>query len=317
MDEKTSTRSLRGSSQKVDQPSARGLERRFRFAPSPNGALHLGHAYSALLNQRLAHQFGAAFYLRIEDIDTTRCTPKLEAQMLTDLEWLGLAFDPPMRRQSQHFADYAEGLETLLEAGLVYPAFLSRAESRAMVEEHENNGRKWPRDPDGVPHYPGTERDWSTSQIKAKQLEQPRHAWRLNMAAAVRHIGSPTGLDWVEFDTHDDGSDHLETGDPADWGDVVLARSDTPTSYHLSVTLDDAQQGITHVVRGVDLAPSTSVHRLLQELLGLPQPVYHHHPLIMADGGRKLSKSARDTGLADLRTAGLQPSDIHRMVGLD
>ncbi|MEL6734941.1 MAG: tRNA glutamyl-Q(34) synthetase GluQRS, partial [Pseudomonadota bacterium] len=236
--------------------------------------------------------------------------------MLAPLAWLGLAFDPPTRRQSQHFADYTDALETLIEADLVYPAFLSRSESRAMVEEHENNGQKWPRDPDGVPHYPGQERDWSTSQIKAKRLEQPRHAWRLNMAAAIRHIGSPSHLDWMEFDVSGDGSDHLKTGSPADWGDVVLARSDTPTSYHLSVTLDDALQGITHVVRGVDLAPSTSVHRLLQELLGLPQPVYHHHPLIMADDRRKLSKSARDTGLADLRAAGLQPSDIQRMVGL-
>lgn len=289
---------------------------RFRFAPSPNGALHLGHAYSALLNRKLAQRFEAEFLLRIEDIDTTRCTAEFEKAMLEDLDWLGLTFDPPLRRQSGHLSDYTEALETLIDAELVYPAFLSRKETRSFVEEREQAGDSWPRDPDGVPFYPAVERDWSSRQKESQMREQPRHAWRLNMAAAIHHIGGAGHLDWIEFAASDDQIDRIVPAHPAAWGDVVLARSDTPTSYHLSATVDDALQGITHVVRGRDLEQSTAVHRLLQELLGLPQPLYHHHDLILAEDGRKLSKSAKDTGLCALRAGGLQPEDIKRMVGL-
>jgi len=289
---------------------------RFRFAPSPNGALHLGHAYSALLNQDLAKRFDGTLLLRIEDIDTTRCTPQLEDAMLADLRWLGLTFDPPHRRQSDHFNDYREALDTLKDAELIYPAFMSRKESRAFTENNEQTGEPWPRDPDGAPHYPSLERSWSSAQRKAQIEIQPRHAWRLDMQAALKHIGGTQNLDWLEFSEDDNGQDQIVPARPEAWGDVVLARSDTPTSYHLSVAVDDTLQGITHVVRGRDLLEATAVHRVLQELLGYPQPCYHHHSLIVAEDGRKLSKSVKDTGLAELRTAGLGVEDIRRMVGL-
>ncbi|MEL6967698.1 MAG: glutamate--tRNA ligase family protein, partial [Pseudomonadota bacterium] len=212
------------------------------------------------------------------------------------------------------------------------PAFLSRAESRARVEAAEAAGTPWPRDPDGAPHYPGDERSWSQQQRQERQRAQPRHAWRLDMSAALAHVAGraagggvghaasvqdQTWFEWSgDIDPNNGPLGAWTSGSAAAWGDVVLARSDTPTSYHLSVVLDDAIQGISHVVRGRDLEPATAVHRLLQTLLGLPEPIYHHHDLIVDDDGRKLSKSAKDTALSELRAAGLQPSDIRRMVGL-
>lgn len=286
----------------------------FRFAPSPNGALHLGHAYSALLNQQMAVEANGRFLLRIEDIDLQRCTPALEAAMLDDLRWLGLVWEEPPRRQSKHLETYRKALDVLRDAGLAYPAFMSRAEIKAAVTRKEESGMNWPRDPDGQPHYPGDEREWSPQRQRQMSLEKPRHAWRLDMAAAMRHAGDR--LVWSESGAGPDGSSGEIVADPSAWGDVVIARSDIPTSYHLAVVIDDAGQSITHVVRGRDLFHATSVHRLLQVLLGLPAPHYHHHDLILTDDGRKLSKSARDTSLQNLRDAGLTPADIRRMIGL-
>jgi len=285
----------------------------FRFAPSPNGALHLGHAYSALVNYRLAQEVGGKFLLRIEDIDRVRCRSELEKDMLEDLEWLGLEWESTPRRQSDHFANYAEALDTLVCENLIYPSFMTRGQIRDRVAQLREGGKEWKNDPDGSPLYPGSERDWPIEELEKERINSPLHTLRLNMQKALEFACKQ-----IKF--HETGSGpQNETGNctanPKQWGDLVLARSDTPTSYHLSVVIDDALQGVTHVVRGRDLFHATSVHRLLQELLGLPEPEYHHHDLILADDGRKLSKSAGDTSLRALRNAGFTADDVKRLIG--
>jgi glutamyl-Q tRNA(Asp) synthetase len=284
----------------------------FRFAPSPNGRLHLGHAFSALLNFDLAKEAGGRFLLRIEDIDTTRCRPEFETAIYEDMAWLGIAWEEPVRRQSDHLAAYREALDKLSAQGLVYPSFESRAEIARLVAEREADGR-WPRDPDGAPHYPGSARLLSAGE-RAELLESDTpYALRLDMAAACALAGD---LGWIELGEGPDGETGTVAARPQAWGDVILARKETPTSYHLSVVVDDALQGVTEVVRGQDLFWSTSVHRLLQRLLGLPQPVYQHHRLLLDDSGRKLSKSTAATGLRELRAGGATPGDIRRLAGL-
>ncbi|MDQ6432682.1 tRNA glutamyl-Q(34) synthetase GluQRS [Mesorhizobium sp. LHD-90] len=286
----------------------------FRFAPGPNGRLHLGHAYSALLNQGLADAAGGRLLLRLEDIDTSRCTPEFEAGIFEDLRWLGLRWEEPVRRQSDHFPVYEDALLRLRSEGLVYPAFMSRGEMRAHIVEQEAAGKNWPRDPDGVPLYPGLDKALPARKREALIAGGRPFAWRLDMAAAVARIGRP--LAWAELSADLSASESVEAG-PELWGDVILARRDTPTSYHLSVVVDDALQDITHVVRGQDLFAATAVHRVLQELLSLPAPAYHHHRLILGPDGRKLSKSLGDTGIAALRGNGATRDDIGRMTGLD
>jgi glutamyl-Q tRNA(Asp) synthetase len=273
----------------------------FRFAPSPNGELHLGHAYSALLDFETARRAGGRFLLRIEDIDRTRCRPEYEAGIYRDLGWLGIAWEEPVRRQSEHFADYAAALRKLEAIGLVYPAFLSRTEIGALARG---------RDPDGAPLYPGIDRDLDPDEAARRIAAGAPYAMRLRMDEAAERAGA---LSWTE--TGEAGTVTVDA-DPRSWGDVVLARKETPTSYHLSVVVDDAMQGVTHVVRGRDLFHATSVHVLLQRLLDLPTPVYHHHRLVTDASGRKLSKSDRDTSLRALREAGATPDDVRRMVGL-
>ncbi|MCI5075299.1 tRNA glutamyl-Q(34) synthetase GluQRS [Oricola sp.] len=279
----------------------------FRFAPSPNGALHLGHAYSALMNFEMARETGGRFLLRVEDIDRERCTPALERAMLEDLAWLGVSWEEPVRRQSAHFDDYARALDALEAEGLVYRAYLSRGEIRRLVEARERAGDAWPRDPDGAPLYPGGAHETGADDAP--------YVLRLDMARAVERAGA--ALAWSESGLGPEGETGTVEADPDAWGDVILARRDTPTSYNLSVVIDDALQGVTHVVRGRDLFHATSVHVLLQELLGLPRPDYFHHDLVLAEDGRKLSKSNRDTSLRSLRDAGATPDDIRRMIGLD
>jgi glutamyl-Q tRNA(Asp) synthetase len=284
----------------------------FRFAPSPNGYLHLGHAYSALLNFDLARQTGGTLLLRIEDIDTARCRPEFEAAIVEDLEWLGIAWETPVRRQSEHLALYRDGVEKLSAQGLVYPSFESRAEIAKLVAQREAKG-PWPRDPDGVPLYPGTAKSLSPDQ-RARLLEADApYALRLDMAAARAGAGY---LSWTEQGEGPGGETGPVTARPEAWGNVILARKETPTSYHLSVVIDDALQGVTDVVRGQDLFWSTSVHRLLQQLLELPQPVYRHHRLVLDAAGQKLSKSTDATGLRELRGRGATPADVRRLVGL-
>ncbi len=280
----------------------------FRFAPSPNGYLHLGHAYSAILNCDLAKAQGGRFLLRIEDIDTSRCKPEFEQAIYDDLAWLGLTWEEPVRRQSEHFASYADALQQLRIMEVVYPAFLSRKEINEHVSISEHG---WPHDPDGAPHYPGDERNQTISQHEAKMESGKEYAWRLDMKKAMQMMHRT--LDWCET-----GSGHSQTiaANPAAWGDVIIARKDTPTSYHLSVVVDDAIQNVTNVVRGSDLYQATSVHRLLQELLGLPAPQYHHHRLIKDVAGIKLSKSIQSTSLRQLRQEGMMPSNLRKLLTL-
>ena len=284
----------------------------FRFAPSPNGLLHLGHARSALLNFDLAQQSGGRLLLRIEDIDATRCRPEFEAAICEDLAWLGIAWETPVRRQSEHLADYRAALDRLSALGLLYPSFESRAGIARLVAEREAAG-VWPRDPDGAPLYPGAARSLSTDERERLLRSGAPYALRLDMAAAMRLAGD---LWWTERGAGPDGETGEIVARPDVWGDVILARKETPTSYHLSVVIDDALQGVTEVVRGHDLFWSTGVHRLLQKILGLPEPVYRHHDLIRDDAGAKLSKSSKATGLRELRAAGATPEEIRRRVGL-
>lgn len=284
----------------------------FRFAPSPNGALHLGHAHSALLNHDRARAAGGRFLLRIEDIDVARCTPEFEQGIYDDLAWLGIAWEEPVRRQSEHFSEYRAALDRLVAADLVYPAFLSRGEMRGIIAEAEARGERWPHDPDGVPLYPVAERRLS-KRARARRLKAGEpHAWRLDMDKAL--AAAPAQLGWEERGAGPEGESGRLPARPELWGDVVLARRDMPTSYQLSVVVDDALQGVTEVVRGRDLFHATSVQRLLQALLGLPEPAYFHHGLITGADGRKLSKSQRDTGLKALREAGVTPRQVRAMV---
>jgi glutamyl-Q tRNA(Asp) synthetase len=273
----------------------------FRFAPSPNGYLHLGHAYSVLLNFDLARRSGGRFLLRIEDIDPTRCKPEFEAAIYEDLAWLGIVWEQPVRRQSAHLSDYRTALASLIEQGLVFPSFESRAEIALLVAQREADGL-WPRDPDGVPLYPGTAKFLSPAERQRRHDSGALYGLRLDLAAAIARAGDD--LTWTE---HGEGP-HGETGQvaacPQAWGDVIVARKETPTSYHLSVVIDDALQGVTDVVR------------LLQCLLGLPTPAYRHHRLIRNDTGHKLSKSDHARGLRELRAAGATSGDIRRLVGL-
>ena len=284
----------------------------FRFAPSPNGHLHLGHACSALLNFDLARQTGGRFLLRIEDIDPTRCRPEFETAIYQDLDWLGIAWEEPVRRQSRHLADYRDAIERLSARGLLYPSFDSRAEIAKLVEQRDANGG-WPRDPDGAPLYPGEAKLLSDDERARRLQSGAPFALRLDMAAACAIAGD---LDWFERGEGPEGETGKVAARPAAWGDVILARRETPTSYHLSAVIDDALQGVTEVVRGRDLFWSTSVHRLLQALLGLPQPAYRHHRLVLDDAGQKLAKSTGSTGLRELRAAGATAADIRRLVGL-
>ena len=284
----------------------------FRFAPSPNGYLHLGHAFSALLNADMARAADGRLILRIEDIDKARCQPEFEAAIYEDLAWLGLTWEEPVRRQSEHFGEYRAALTRLEAQGLIYPSFESRGEIARLVAELETKS-SWPRDPDGVPIYPGMAKSIPAAERSHRMAREP-YALRLDMEAAIARLGM---LSWIETGAGPEGETGIVMARPRAWGDVVLARKDAPTSYHLSVVVDDALQGVTHVVRGTDLYRSTSVHRVLQVLLGLPAPTYHHHRLILDETGKKLSKSTRATALRELREQGATPAAIRRMVGLE
>ena len=284
----------------------------FRFAPSPNGRLHLGHALSALTNEALARRFGGRLLLRIEDIDLTRCRPELVEGIEADLAWLGIRFEPGFRRQSQHFEDYAGALERLRRRGLIYPCFCSRQEIRNAVAAREKaTGQAWPVDPDGAPLYPGLCKGLDPDEATRRIATGEPHVLRLDMAKALAAAGSALG--YGLFDAG--GSRHDVEARPERWGDVVLARKDVPTSYHLAVVVDDALQGVTHVVRGRDLEAATDIHVVLQRLLGLPTPLYHFHRLLLDGDGRKLAKSRQSESLAELRAAGVQSVDIRRQLG--
>ena len=270
-----------------------------RFAPSPTGRLHLGHAWSALLAHDYARERGGIFLLRIEDIDPGRARPEHVEGIIEDLAWLGLRWDGEPVFQSQRLPLYAEALERLKARELVYPCFCTRAAIAAEIAASASA----PHGPDpgspsgaGGPLYPGTCRALSDAERERRMKDEP-HAWRLDSAKAAVAAGP---VYWRDGDTE-------VQAEPASHGDVVLARKDAPTSYHLAVTVDDAAQGVTDVVRGRDLFAATDIHRLLQALLGLPTPHYHHHPLLLDAEGRRLAKRHGSPTISDLRAAGTDP----------
>jgi glutamyl-Q tRNA(Asp) synthetase len=282
----------------------------FRFAPSPNGRLHLGHAYSALLNADLARRRGGRFLLRIEDIDVTRCRPDYEQGIYDDLAWLGLTWESPVRRQSEHFDTYRNAFAAVKGRGLAYPCFCTRRGIARAVAALEREG-PWPRDPEGTPLYPGTCRSLPPGIVEDRMANGDPCTWRIDMQAALREAPGPHG--YVRFDLQ--GATSPVEAHPARWGDVGIVRKEVPTSYSLSVVVDDALQGVTHVVRGVDLEAATDLHVLLQSLLGLPAPVYHHHGLVRSPDGDKLSKSIGSESLADLRARGITAAAIRQRLG--
>jgi len=266
-----------------------------RFAPTPNGLLHLGHAYSALCNADVAHRLGGRLLLRFEDTDPVRCRPEFEAAALEDLRWLGVDFEPAPRRQSEHIADYAAAFETLRRRGLVYPCYCTRGQIAATGQG---------RDPDGAALHRGRCMAVSAEETQARLARGEPANWRLDLAAALPQ----TRLVWTEF--YETDAPLEIAAEPELWGDVLVGAKERPAVYHLAVVVDDACQGVTDVVRGRDLLPSTSVHRLLQTLLDLPAPRYRHHRLVLGADGRKLSKSAGSPSLRDLRAQGLSPEDL-------
>jgi glutamyl-Q tRNA(Asp) synthetase len=283
----------------------------FRFAPSPNGELHLGHAYSALLNQHLAEAMGGRVLLRIEDIDPARTREAFVARILEDLDWIGFRHEQPVRRQSEHLEDYRVAADRLRSLGVLYSCFASRTEIAAAVAA---KGPGWPRDPDGQPVYPGLWRSAAATEIERCRAAGMPMAWRIDMAVALARVAAMGQAPINTLTFSPDGQEERASVDPSVWGDAVIVRKETPTSYHLAVVVDDALQGVTHIVRGRDLEAATSLHRLLQILLGLPEPRYHHHRLLTIEG-RKLSKSLRDKSLGALREAGRSRQDVLALIG--
>ena len=268
-----------------------------RFAPSPTGHLHLGHAHSALFGWHKARDESGRFLLRIEDIDPARCRPEFEAAILDDLAWLGLDWDGPVRRQSEHLADYGTALEKLRGLGLVYPCFCSRKDIAAAVSA--------PHGPEG-PIYPGTCRNLSPDLVRERQERGDPYALRLDVAKASA-IAGPLAFE--------DAREGMVQARPETLGDVVLARRDAPASYHLCVTLDDHLQGVTLVTRGVDLFHATHIHRLLQAILGLNIPTYAHHLLLANAAGERLSKRDGAASLRSLRQIGRLATEVREMAG--
>jgi len=273
-----------------------------RFAPSPTGYLHLGHAYAARFAFREARRRGGRFLLRIEDIDRSRWRAGFEDAIFEDLAWLGLEWETPVRRQSEHMDDYARALDRLADQGLLYPCFCTRADIRAEIER----AGAAPHGADGAV-YPGICRNLPADEAARRKAAGEAFALRLDVARALRRAGRLSWVDEARGET---------AARPEIHGDVVLARKDVPASYHLAVVVDDALQGVTLVTRGEDLIPATDIHRLLQALLDLPVPGYHHHALLSGESGNRLAKRDRALTLRALREAGHGPADVRRMAGI-
>jgi glutamyl-Q tRNA(Asp) synthetase len=248
----------------------------FRFAPSPNGRLHLGHAYSALLNEKMAREMGGRLLLRIEDTDVTRSRREFVDGIFEDLRWLGVEWEQPVRIQSEHFEHYEKQLQRLWQMDAVYPCFCSRSLAKTLAT----------RDPDGQPHYAGTCRSIRREEAGARMARREPFGWRLKTE-----------------------------GDALVWGDAMISKRGTGSSYHIAVVTDDALQGVTHVVRGRDIEPATPLHMQLQSLLGFPAPHYHHHDLIRDETGDKLSKSRKSVSLVELRAKGVTAEEVKKRLG--
>lgn len=271
-----------------------------RFAPSPTGYLHIGHAFSALTAYH-ARGRGGTFHLRIEDIDPVRSKDEYTDAILEDLKWLGLDWETPVRKQSNHMKDYETALQKMMLKGLLYPCFCSRSEIKMEIAQSGHA----PQGPDG-PIYPGICRKLSDQKREDRMLDGEAFVRRIDMKGAAA-IAGPLGWNDISL-----GRTRAQ---PEKFGDVVLARKDVPASYHLAVTVDDHLQGITLVTRGADLAPSTDVHRLLQGLLGFTPPTYSHHRLIKDTAGRRLAKRDQDMSIRALRENGYTPEEVVAMSG--
>jgi glutamyl-Q tRNA(Asp) synthetase len=280
-----------------------------RFAPSPNGFLHVGHALSAIVAHDMARANGGRFLLRIEDIDLERRRPEYVSAIYDDLHWLGLTWEEPVLVQSEHFKAYLAAADKLIAMGLLYPCFATRGDIAAAADPEKT-------DPDGAPLYPGLWKGASGEDIGARMAAGDTPALRLNMEAALQALHAKRGEEPLTFiEVAEDGSQQTILAEPQRWGDAVVVRKDVPASYHLAVVVDDARQGVTHVTRGRDLFAATDLQRLLQELLDLPEPFYTHHRVICWADGRKLSKSNHDMGLRVLREEGASPADIRKVIG--
>jgi len=279
-------------------PAVAGSATVTRFAPSPTGYLHLGHVRSALEGWRAARQDGGRFLVRLEDIDQARCREEYAAAILEDLAWLGLDWDGPVRKQSEHFDDYRAALSRLEGLGVLYPCFCTRREIRAEIARAGGAPHG-----DAGPPYPGTCRRLGSEEVARKLQSGVDYALRLDLGRALALTGP---LDWIEGESR-------RQAEPEQLGDAVLARKEIPTSYHLAVTIDDAIQGVTLVTRGEDLATATHIHRILQALLDLPTPRYRHHPLLTDPTGRRLAKRDGALTIRALRQQGINPSDVIAM----
>jgi len=275
----------------------------FRFAPSPNGYLHMGHAYSALFTDFWARRLGGTFLLRLEDIDPARSKPEFAAAIFEDLEWLGLSWSKPVMRQSDRLPAYRDAAARIDRLGLLYPCFCSRTEIAAHAVG---------TDPDGAPLYGGTCRHLSRRRVEERLALGDPVQYRLDTATAVAKTGP---LTFTMAQPTPGDRPQIRYARPERWGDVVVQRKEVPTSYHLSVVVDDAAQGVTHVTRGRDMEAATDIHVLLQFLLGLPSPIYTFHKLILDADGKKLAKSRGSTSLRDLRAAGSTPAEVRRELG--
>lgn len=283
-----------------------------RFAPSPTGFLHLGHAYAALTAWQAAKSDGGRFLLRIEDIDLARCRNEFEQAIFDDLSWLGVSWELPVRRQSEHFDDYAAAIRSLESRGLAYPCFCTRKEiaaeiARAASAPHSGESND--------ASYPGTCRALGAAERAERVAAGCAYALRLNCEKALASIGD-RGLDFEELGSGPNGETGYQRARRELIGDIVLARKELPASYHVAVVVDDALQGVTLVTRGQDLFPATPVQRLLQAVLDLPKPRYRHHRLILDRDGKKFSKRNRAVTLRTLRTSGTAPADIRCMIGM-
>lgn len=283
----------------------------FRFAPSPNGYLHLGHIYSALINWNIANRYNGRFLLRMEDIDIGRTRKEFIEAIYEDLNWMGLKWEKTVRKQSEHFSEYQKAIQKLLQLNLLYPCFATRKEISEAIRK--KNSPAYPLDPDGSPVYPGIYKEVSRAELENRMKSGQLFAYRLNMEAALEYTRQQS-LPMQITVMDEEGNIHKKLAEPQRWGDAVIVRKDTPTSYHLSVVHDDAQQGITHIVRGQDLEAATDLHRLLQAVLGLPSPIYYHHPLLKDSSGQKLAKSKGSKSIREMRNEGITPQEIQKLL---
>jgi glutamyl-Q tRNA(Asp) synthetase len=287
-----------------------------RFAPSPNGLLHRGHALSAALNVFLARDLGARCLLRVEDVDASRARPEFAQAIERDLAMLGLLFDGDVLFQSTRSAAYAAALDRLADLGVLYEAFESRSQIAAWVADYEKDGLIWPRDGDGAPLYPRLSLGLSAPEREARRFAGEPFVLRLDMERSLALLGCEADLSWQGYDESLQGFQRV-LADARLWGDVLLRRRDGSAAYHLAVVVDDACQGVTHVVRGLDLLPSTAVHRVLQGLLKLPAPRYYHHGLVVDQGGEKLAKSRDSLSLQTLFSQGFTAKQILTELGFE